>query len=178
LENQTNNEADLTGLILEIYQVSGTQLLFKAINNSGDSQAAIDSIYFEDGDNLFTTITFSAADSSGTVAYTSPASPANPPGFSFTVDTGFDATSNANRVHDGELAGFLANLTTETADATQIDYSGFRVAYHMQSLGAGENDEGSDTYLGTGPENIPIPEPTAATLGLAGALLLLRRRRI
>jgi len=175
LTNVTGNEANLTGLVLDVYSVDNTHLLFQAVNGSGDSGAAIDSIYFQDDGGLFSTIAFTAADSVGTVSYVVGGQPPNPPGAgSFNVAFSFDATNNANRVDDGEIAGFIATANNPIGD--NIDLSEFKVAYHMQSLGA--EDEGSDTYVGTGPENIPIPEPAAATLGLAGALLLLRRRRI
>jgi hypothetical protein len=177
LTNVTGNEANLTGLVLDVYSVDSTHLLFQAINGSGDPDAAIDSIYFQDDGGLFSTIAFSAADSTGTVSYVVGGQPPNPPGAgSFNVAFSFDAASNANRVDDGEIAGFIA--TTNNVIGDSIDLSEFKVAYHMQSLGEGESTEGSDTYVGDGPENIPIPEPAAATLGLAGTLLLLRRRRI
>ena len=175
LTNATGNEANLTGLVLDVYSVDSTHLLFQAINGSGDSSAAIDSIYFQDDGGLFSSIAFSAADSTGTVSYVVGGQPPNPPGVgSFNVAFSFDASDSANRVDDGEAAGFIATTNNPIGDS--IDLSEFKVAYHMQSLGA--EGEGSDTYVGDGPENIPIPEPAATTLGLAGALLLLRRRRI
>jgi hypothetical protein len=198
LSNVTNNEANLTGLVLDVYAIDNTQLLLKAVNNTGDSGAAIDLIYFDNVAGLFSGITFSSADSSGTVAFASGGSPDSPAGtqsgnplaanYFSTTDIQFEAVSSANpsppppsisandnRVHTGESAGFIATLVSPMGDS--LDLSNFRVAYHMQSLG--DEDEGSDTYLGVGPDNIPVPEPTAVTMaGLAGMLILLRRRRI
>jgi hypothetical protein len=80
-----------------------------------------------------------------------------------------------NGVEDGESAIFKATLTTQPLGDT-LDLSSFQVAYHVQNIAP---EGGSDVYLGTGTENIIVPEPTAATMaGLAGALMLLRRRRV
>jgi len=97
---------------------------------------------------------------------------------------GFTAETKISRKEWGltynaalETGGFLVTMTGPIGDS--LDLSEFRVAYHVQTIGSPQGEGGSDTYLGTGPDNIPVPEPTAATMaGLAGALMLLRRRRV
>jgi hypothetical protein len=196
LSNVTNNEANLNGLILEVYKIDNSTLLFSAANNSGDNGAAIDLIYFDNAAGLFSGINFSTSDSTGNVAFGSGGIPDSPPGtqssnplgskYFSNIDIQFesvassnpnppppDLSSNVNRIHTGEAGGFVANLSSPIGDV--LDLSNFRVAYHMQSLGNADN--GSDTYHGVG-SMVAVPEPSAAAmLGSLGMLILLLRRR-
>jgi len=198
LSNVTGNNGNLTGLTLDVYQVDSTTLLFKAINDTNNT-AAIDLIYFSSLPSI-SSISFSAADSVGQVVFAPGGSPDHPPGtqsgnplaanYFPTADLQFQSiasvnpappppnlSSNVNRIDDNETGGFLVTMTGPIGDS--LDLSEFRVAYHVQTIGSPQGEGGSDTYLGGGPDNIPVPEPTAATMaGLAGALMLLRRRRV
>jgi hypothetical protein len=99
---------------------------------------------------------------------------ANLPGgnrISFEVESAFTATSPPafKGLDPGESIVFLFSQTSYSDLVSSISSGGFRIAMHVQEIGACAEDSAAFVSV--------IPEPASAMLGLMGGMVLLLRRR-
>lgn len=179
-QNITSNAPSITDLSMQVTDLGGGQVLLQATKGVSFT-GFIDEIYIEDSQGLLSGMSFSLVNSLGTASYTSPATPASPPGIgAFTVDFSFEANvpPNSNRIDPGDTGGFIGTLAGLSSFQDLEDAaiaSDFRVAYHVKGLNPGGQ---SDSYLSVPPLGDPvIPEPTVTALGVIGLTLLVSRRR-
>ncbi len=169
------------------FQTYGANQIELLISNAlGGAQSTVGQVYIEDGQELISGIAslLSVASVNG-VSFSSPASPGdlpggNDPGVNFTAD--FSAGANPppakNGVDPGETLGIVLNVfDSNLSDFLAALADGdLRVGIHVINFA----DGGSVSLVnGGGGGGTPIPEPSAALVFGAGALIVgsaLRRR--
>lgn len=173
----SNGNDDVSSqLVMETSAGAGNEVFFTFFNNVGIASSITD-VYFDLGSaSSFTLGGMSIGSQSAGVDFSMGATPGNVPSgntIGFSADTGLTADSNTPIVSNGinQLGEFLtisAFLTSGTYDALLSDLrSGmFRVAMHVQSIGA---NGGSDGYVTT---TVPLPAAAwlfgSALLGFVG----------
>lgn len=174
-----SNISDLDYIDLEALIVSAPGGVSISISNNstiGDpyitaTQPTVTKIFFEDRAGVLGN-DVSIVGSTGNVSLIRNDG-ANLPGgnnISFQVDTAFVAKPppTTNGLDPGESAVFLFNGSAYDALVASIVSGDFRIALHVQQIGANGSDSAAF---------VTVPEPGSALLGLLGTLLLLRRRR-
>jgi hypothetical protein len=178
--NGVSNLSDLDYIDLEaliVSTVGGVSIEVKNTSVIGDpgvtaDQPTVTKIFFEDQAGVLSD-SVSITGSTGQVSFVSNDG-ANLPGgnnIGFDVETAFTAVPPPALygLDPGESIVFLFSGTNYDALVASLVSGDFRIAMHVQQIGANGNDSAAFVNV--------IPEPSSAVLGLFGALLLLRRRR-
>lgn len=175
----TDYSTSLSALVVDL----GTHVLILISMDAAPPEGFINQVYFEDTNGLFADMSYSSTHSSGTtINYSSPATPAGPPGLNNLFVTAFsfdgDSPPSQHGANNSETVAFLASYapgaTFGLVEEAMTDEE-LRIALHLQ--GIDPDGTQSDTYLSEPPGVTPIPEPSAMLLALASCGLFLRRRR-
>jgi len=175
---------NLTGLIAD-NGLGGVDITIT--NNSvGTTSPTVTDIYFNNNGNVLGSFGSIFTDSGAGVDYAAAVAGGNLPGGntiglpngSIEFTYGPNPPPSSNGLDPGEFITFRFSGVNYNDVVTGFGNSNVQIGLHLQEL-PNVGGASSASFISTPPENTQVPEPTAATLaGLAGALMLLRRRRV